>query len=161
MSFNALIHTHKICYLDCFASFWFYLCLLCPCCFGHLPGKCISPRIPDQLTFEFEGKAAQMSKVVSVSKVISMSSLKSYSIQYPNARFCSIRFNTMDGKSHRNEGLYCIIGLSVFLLVGICIASLYKTKTIPLTVLTSLLMIGQLIQKRTTDLEYYNKYRTR
>ena len=154
----------------------------------------------DQFNFEIEGKVDR------INKVIIMSSLESYSIQYPNERFCSIRFNTSDGKSKefsfftkkrdpadtdsaelleifrksiynynsrkeitrkiffrpsfyaRNAGLYCIIGLSVFLFMGICIASFYKGKTIPLTFLTSLLLIAQLIQKRSKDLEYYKKY---
>jgi uncharacterized membrane protein len=154
----------------------------------------------EQFNFEIVEKADR------TNKVISMSSLESYSIQYPNERFCSIRFNTSDGKSQefsfftrkrdpadmdsaelleifrksiynynsrkevirkivfrpsfyaRNEGLYCIIGLSVFLFVGICIASFYKGKTIPLTFLASLALIVQLIQKRSKDLNYYKKY---
>jgi uncharacterized membrane protein len=154
----------------------------------------------DQFNFEIEEKAGR------INKLISMSSLESYSIQYPNERFCSIRFNTSDGKSQefsfftrkrdpadkdseelleifrksiysynsrkeitrkiyflpsffaRNAGLYCIIGLSVFLFVGICIASFYKGKTIPLTFLASLALIVQLIQKRSKDLKYYKKY---
>jgi c-di-AMP phosphodiesterase-like protein len=157
---------------------------------------------PDQFNFQIEEKGDQ------INKVISMSSLESYSIQYPNERFCSIRFNTSDGKSQefsfftrkrdpadtdsaellelfrksiysynsrkeitrkivfrpsfyaRKEGFYCIVGLSVFLFVGICIASFYKEKTIPLTFLTSLVLIVQLILKRDKDLKYYRKYST-
>ena len=157
---------------------------------------------PEQFNFQIEEKGDP------INKVISLSSLESYSIQYPNERFCSIRFNTSDGKSQefsffnrkrdpadtdsaellelfrksiysynsrkevirkivfrpsfyaRKEGLYCIVGLSVFLFAGICIASFYKKKTIPLTFLTSLALIAQLILKRSKDLEYYKKYST-
>jgi hypothetical protein len=53
-----------------------------------------------------------------------------------------------------NVGLYCIIGLSVFLFAGILLV-FYKGKSVPLAFLTSLLLILQLVSKRRKELQYY------
>ena len=131
--------------------------------------------------------------------------IKSYSIQFPNDRFNSIKFNFKDGhnleysffqkKQHdediesqelinhfhsfikkynfgkqdfdkvlfkpsffaRNIGLAVIIGLIVFLLLGICIYAIYGTKRLPLTFLFSFILIVSIIIKRIKDLNYYRK----
>jgi hypothetical protein len=53
-----------------------------------------------------------------------------------------------------NGGHYCIIGLSVLLSAGVLLA-LHKGKSVPLTFLTSLLLIFQLVSKRKDELRYY------
>lgn len=54
-------------------------------------------------------------------------------------------------------GLYCIIALSVFFLIGLLIADFYSKKAISLAFVFSFVLILQLILKRRKDLAYYNQ----
>lgn len=51
------------------------------------------------------------------------------------------------------KGLYCIIGLCVFLVAAILLA-FYKGKSVPLAFLFSLILVSQLISKRWKELQY-------
>ena len=56
-----------------------------------------------------------------------------------------------------NAGLFCIIGLSVFFIIAIYLASLSKTKALPVSLLFGFILILQLILKRKKELDYYKR----
>jgi len=135
---------------------------------------------------------------------INLEEVKSYSVQVPNDRFSSIKFNLRNGRSveysffqkkqaddnitaedligvfnqliktyniasNKNKielrpsfyatkaGLYCIVGLCVFLAVGIILASFVKGNALPLSFLFAAILIIQLMMKRKSELDYYKK----
>jgi len=58
------------------------------------------------------------------------------------------------------KGLVLISSLIIFLLIGVFLYALYSSKSLPVTFIFSLILIGQLLLRRNKDFNYYKKTNT-